>query len=47
VIWIALLVKDASREREVGVPSREVERIGGSVHQTSERGGFFKRIERD
>jgi hypothetical protein len=37
----------SDRERGVGVPSREVERIGGSVHRTSERGGFFKRIERN
>ncbi len=29
----------------MGVPSKEVVRIGESVHQTSERGGFIERIE--
>lgn len=36
-----------TRKGGVGVPSKEVERIGDSVHRTSERGGFFKRRYRE
>ena len=32
-----------TRRGEVDVPSKEVERIGDSVHRTSERGCVFKK----